>query len=178
VLKYLGEQGNMVPSPVTKGIAFSVPCHLESCSYQLAKTENFIYMHRFMKSLRQKVRDKIHLMPEGINVDKLRNFQEFDDAITAPLHGFESAIDYWTKSSSKPFIPGIRIPTLLVNAANDPFLAPECYPREEAKNHPWFTLEIPHQGGHTGFATKSRNGEYWTEARAVKFAMAGVGVKM
>ncbi|MCB0847463.1 MAG: alpha/beta fold hydrolase, partial [Bacteroidetes bacterium] len=150
-LKYLGEKGNQVPANLTRGVAFSVPCDLESCSYNLARFENFIYMQRFMKSLRQKVREKIHLMPEGIQVNQLRNFSQFDDAITAPLHGFENAVDYWTKSSSKQFIPGIRIPTLLVNAANDPFLTPECFPKEEAEQNPWFTLEVPGQGGHTGF---------------------------
>jgi len=107
--------------------------------------------------------------PEHFDISGLaavRNFSTFDNRFTAPLHGFKSAEDYWNHSSSKQFLGNIRIPTLLVNAANDPFLGSGCYPFEEAAQNPDFFLEVPKQGGHVGFGAA---GEYWSEQRASEF---------
>jgi predicted alpha/beta-fold hydrolase len=86
-----------------------------------------------------------------------------------PLHGFASAEDYWKKSSSKPLMASITVPTLLVNALDDPFLASPCYPYREAQDNPHLFLETPKTGGHVGFVTFNRQGEYWSEYRAVEF---------
>lgn len=102
--------------------------------------------------------------------EKLKNFRMFDNAITAPIHGFADADDYYTQSSCKQFIPGIRIPTLLVNAQNDPFLTPACFPEEEARNSRYFYMETPHDGGHVGFYTPGKANIYWSEQRAIDFA--------
>ena len=102
-------------------------------------------------------------------LDRIRTFQEFDDRFTAPIHGFRDAADYWARNSSRQFLPHITLPTLLVNAANDPFLGPGCYPREEAAGSDFFHFESPATGGHVGFPTFGNGGEYWSETRAAAF---------
>lgn len=103
------------------------------------------------------------------NYKTIKTFKEFDDRYTAPMFGFSSAEDYWRKASCKPFLAGISVPTLLINAEDDPFLTNLCYPIEEAKNNPGFFLEIPKCGGHVGFVTFDSDGEYWSESRSISF---------
>jgi len=112
------------------------------------------------------------IMPDQINDDgfrKIKTFMEFDNRYTAPIHGFRDAEDYFAKASSRQFLDGIRIPTLLVSAKNDPFLAPQSFPYEEAGRNPSFFFEAPEAGGHTGFFTIGNDGEYWSETRALSF---------
>ena len=106
---------------------------------------------------------------EDHDLDKMKTFREFDGAYTAPIHGFINEEDYWTKCSSKPVLKTIPIPTLLINAADDPFLPKECYPIRQAQKNKNFFLEIPYQGGHGGFVTFGHKGSYWTEIRALEF---------
>ncbi len=171
-LKYLGELGSQVHPLISKAVAFSVPCDLKSGALKLAQLSNVLYMKMFLRSLHEKVRAKVEIMPDQINDDgfgQIKTFYDFDNRYTAPIHGFKDADDYFAKCSSRQFIPAIRIPTLLVSARNDPFLAEPCYPFEEAKANPNFSLEAPESGGHTGFFTWSRDGEYWSETRAMRF---------
>ena len=96
--------------------------------------------------MRAKIRAKKPMFPDQLDLtglDRIRTFQEFDDRYTAPIHGFRDAEDYWTRNSSRQFLPHIKLPTLLVNAANDPFLGPGCYPREEAAASRLFSFRIP-----------------------------------
>jgi uncharacterized protein len=168
-LKYLGECGTGLPGKIRRSVAFSVPCDLADSSDKLSSFANRLYMDRFLRSLRKKLQVKNQAHPGKLNLDGLemiRSFQQFDDRFTAPLHGFKDANDYWTRSSCRQFIPAISIPTLLVNAANDPFLGTKCYPREEAENSESFYFEIPKTGGHVGFP---ETGGYWSERRAVEF---------
>ncbi len=129
-------------------------------------------MIRFLKHLRKKVQAKSLLMPDKIN-DKdyhlIKNFKDFDDKYTAPLHGFKDAVDYWTQCSSKHFLKGIAIPTLIVNAKNDPFLSPDCFPYSIVKDLPHVFLETPEEGGHCGFYSNSLHGRFWSEERTIKF---------
>ena len=106
----------------------------------------------------------------------MTTFREFDGTYTAPLNGFQSAEDYWARASSKPSLSGITVPTLLVNALNDPFLGPECFPREEAQANSYLHLELPTSGGHLGFPTQGH--EYWSESRAVEFVTQAVPRKI
>ena len=166
-LKYLGED-RVRSEKIRRAVAFSVPCDLADSSAKLSEPGNRIYMMRFLRSLREKLRVKDGIVPGELDLGDLRNvrnFLEFDDRFTAPLHGFKDANDYWTRSSCRQFLPGIRIPTLLVNALNDPFLGEKCYPREEAEGSRWFYLETPEEGGHVGFL-QSRSS--WGEVRAVR----------
>jgi len=176
-LKYLGEKPERVPAQVARAAVFSVPTDLKSSSYQISRPENRVYMHRFLKSLRAKIRQKAVLLPGQVDVsdlDKLINFPQFDSRFTAPMHGFTSADDYYERSSSGRYLAGIRIPTLLVNAENDPFLAPSCFPRDAAAQSRFVFLETPPEGGHVGFAEGPPDGEYYSERRALEFLTAEV----
>lgn len=171
-LKYLGEHPAGIPPQLHRAVVFSVPCDLACSSRQLAIPSNRIYMDRFLVAMRAKIRAKKAMFPDLLDLtglDRIRTFQEFDDRFTAPIHGFRDAGDYWTRNSSRQFIPHIVHPTLLVNAVNDPFLGPGCYPREEAAASSCFHFECPPTGGHVGFPSFGTGGEYWSEKRAADF---------
>jgi len=171
-LKYLGEAPERVPDRVRAAVAVSVPCHLNSGARRLAEPANRIYMRYFLKGLARKARLKAAQFPGRVNLaglDAMTTFAEFDGQITAPLHGFASAEDYWTRASSRQFVPAIRTPTLLLNARNDPFLTPECFPSAEAAASRVFHLEVPAEGGHVGFPEDWLAGRSWCERRAVEF---------
>jgi predicted alpha/beta-fold hydrolase len=169
-LKYLGEPG---PDPRVAGaVAYSVPCDLASSAHQLEGFFHRIYMSRFLRSLRGKVREKMTRFPgrlDDTGLDAMRTFREFDGAYTAPMNGFASAEDYWTRASSRPALERITVPTLLVNALDDPFLPPACFPVAEARASRSFFLETPRSGGHVGFVSFNARKEYWSERRAVEF---------
>ncbi len=167
LLKYLGEAKS--ETPLRAAVAFSVPCDLRGSSIKLMDRTNKLYMWNFLRLLREKVIIKAAMFPglisaEGFN--QISSFQEFDDRYTAPLNGFKDADDYWSTCSSKGFIPDIQIPTLLVNAKDDPFLSDSCYPIEQTRSNPHVTLEIPRFGGHVAFHQK---GLYWSEERTMHF---------
>jgi predicted alpha/beta-fold hydrolase len=171
-LKYIGERGADLSDRINGAAAISVPCDLESCSRQLAKPSNRLYMKRFLKMFHKKIRLKMKIMPGKIDdrgFASIRTFIAFDERYTAPIHGFSNAKDYYSRSSCKPFLSGINIPTLLLNALDDPFLPNECYPVEEAKNSRHVFLETPHCGGHAGFIAFNPAGEYWHEQRIATF---------
>ena len=172
-LKYLGEDAALVPAEVQRAAVFSVPTDLKASSVHIGRLQNQVYMRRFLKSLRLKVRAKAELLPGQVDlegIEELRDFQQFDDKYTAPMHGFDSAEAYYQYASSGRYLGGIRVPTLLVNAQNDPFLPASCFPREIAASSPYVFLETPPDGGHVGFAESS--GEYYSERRAVAFLTA------
>lgn len=170
ILKYLGE-GDVEPL-VSEAVAVSVPCDLKSSALALAKGFNRIYMRRFIRLLVEKLETKNRLLNAGFDLDEFRqmtNFAQFDSAYTAPQHGFASAEDYWSKCSARNFIDEINIPTLIINAADDPFLAEECYPRAEARRSEYVFLEVPEHGGHVGFVPKNQRNAYYFETRALEF---------
>jgi uncharacterized protein len=169
-LKYAGERH--VNSKIRGIITFSVPIDLYSCSVQLSQPSNWIYANRFLKSLKNKIQTKSKLMP-GLNVaglEEIKSLKEFDDAYTGPLHGFKDAMDYYKKCSAISFIQNIKIPALMVNAQNDPFLSEECFPKNSGNNFVQF--EFPKFGGHVGFSKFNGNGLYWSEQRAIEFVQA------
>lgn len=170
VLKYLGEEGAAIHPLIRRAVVFSVPCHLASSAGRLASWSNRIYLRRFLKMLREKIVQKSRNVPgarDDAGFESIRNFKDFDDRYTAPLHGFRDAEDYWEQSSSIRLIPDISIPTLMVNSLDDPFLALPCYPIALAQNHPYVTLELPRWGGHVGFVGSGTM--YWSEQRALEF---------
>ena len=171
-LLYLGNKGSRIDSKIVRSVVFSVPCDLKASTRELAKFKNRIYMGRFLKTLHQKIRTKMKLMPGQINDDNyhlIKNFKDYDDRYTAPLHGFNNAEDYWSKCSSNRFIPEIKIPTLIVNACNDPFIADGCYPVNETSDSKCVYLETPKSGGHVGFMQFKRDKSYWSEERTIEF---------
>ncbi len=135
-LKYLGERSEAASKRISKAVALSVPCELKSSAIRLAKYANTLYMKRFLRSIHEKILEKAQRMPNAIDAagfERIRTFTELDNRYTAPIHGFRDADDYFQRSSARQFLPGIRIPTLLINARNDPFLAEESFPFDEAK---------------------------------------------
>ena len=169
-LKYLGELGS--ESRVDRAVTFSVPLDLHSSCIQIGQPSNYIYARRFLMRLKEKVTKKDKILPGQLAVAKLPSIKtifDFDDQITAPIHGFEDAIDYYSQSSSINFLSRIKIPTLIVNALNDPFLPPECYPNEAVSQLAQVFFESPAQGGHVGFATADGTHLYWSEKRAIDF---------
>ena len=164
-LKYLGERDAVVKGAV----AFSVPMNLRTSCEKISSPGNFIYAYRFLKSLKNKVIAKSKRMKQ-INIyaiEKINNLKDFDDRYTAPIHGFKDAFHYYESCSSLYFLKDIRVPTLVVNAKNDPFLSPGCYPTDI--DNPNIRFEYIDRGGHVGFATLDQNGVYWSELRALKF---------
>lgn len=178
-LLYAGRKSRDIPNYVKSVCAFSVPCDLSASAERLAKPMNRIFMWRFLKDLKVKVEAKALDFPGQVsaeNYHSIRTFRHFDDRYTAPIHGFKSAEDYWQKSSCKPVLEDIRIPALLINAKNDPFLAESCFPYEEANNSPWLQLEVPESGGHVGFIEVNRQHAYWMERRVVEFVTKSRGL--
>lgn len=176
-LIYLAQKGRSIDQRIKKCVAFSVPCDLKAGSEQIARPGNQIYMRRFLRLLHEKIKAKRPDFPELFDdrdYDLIRNFYDFDNRYTAPLHGFIDAYDYWQQCSSKPFIKNIRVPTLLVSALDDPFLAEACYPFKECSANPYLSLETPKHGGHVGFVSFNRNHLYWSEERCVTFLKKGL----
>jgi predicted alpha/beta-fold hydrolase len=171
-LMYLGSKGDTVDPRIRGAAAFSVPCDLKAGALELAKARNYIYMKQFLVSLHEKIKLKMEQMPGVINDDgygRIKDFKGFDDRYTAPINGFRDAEDYWYQCSSGRFLHAIIVPTLLVNALDDPFLAPSCYPVAQAEQSRYVHLEMPRSGGHVGFVQFNADGSYWSEKRAVEF---------
>ncbi|HWA35790.1 MAG TPA: alpha/beta fold hydrolase [Cyclobacteriaceae bacterium] len=170
-LKYAGENAENLPVAVKRIVAFSVPCHLASSARELDKPAKTFYLNRFLKKLGRKIELKATTFPDIIShrgFDKIRSFEEFDNKYTAPLHGFRDARDFYERASSLPHIANITIPTLIVNALNDPFLPLECFPYDIARESKYVFLETPKHGGHTGFTLAGKE-ENWMEVRAFEF---------
>ena len=170
-LKYLGETK---PHPaVIAAAAISAPVDLAASARALDdRLSNRIYLRRFLKRLVAKVEAKALRFPDHLDARgsrAIRSFQQFDDRYTAPLHGFRDAADYWKRSSARQYLPGITVPTLLLNARNDPFLTPECFPFPEAEKNPCLFLEAPESGGHLGFIDLDYGLQPWSERRVVQF---------
>lgn len=169
---YLAQQGERLDSRIRGGVTFSVPCDLAGSADVLARRSRRIYMQRFLKDLRGKMEEKARRFPGLIDMqgfDNISSFHQFDNRYTAPLHGFRDAQDYWAQASCLPRLKDVRVPSLIVNAADDPFLSPACYPEKRRDLGAWVTLEAPRWGGHVGFVELARDGYYWSERRALKF---------
>ena len=171
-LKYLGEKGRNLAPAVKKSVVFSVPLCLAGSCETIARPGNYLYSKRFLDSLHRKVQSKSALMPGHTVLGAprtVRSIKAFDDLYTAPLHGFENADAYYAACSAKSFLKDISIPTLIVNAQNDPFLSPECYDPKLVEGLENVYLEVPAEGGHCGFAGPDLNGPAWSEQRALAF---------
>lgn len=170
-LKYLGERKDRLAPEIKSAVTFSVPCDLGSSARELDKPTKKFYLNRFLKKLEKKIRAKSLQFSNLISVEgieKIKTFRDFDNRYTAPLHGFEDADDFYTKASSGQYISSIQIPTLIVNALNDPFLPDACYPFDIARTHAHVYLETPERGGHVGFSLAGKS-ESWMEVRAFEF---------
>jgi predicted alpha/beta-fold hydrolase len=171
VLKYLGERSAAAQASITAAAAISVPVDLAGSSVQLDSWRCWPYRQRFLQTLKAKILQKAPAFPGHYALDKLaqtRLLRAFDEYFTAPIHGFNGAADYYEKASSLQFLDNIQRPTLLLQAANDPFLSAGCYPRELARQHADLLLEISREGGHVGFLQAGKP-YTWPEQRVVDF---------
>jgi hypothetical protein len=174
-LKYLGEKESNFHK-IKKAVTISVPLHLASSSQKISKGENILYSKRFLKSLKKKVIRKSLAHPGKIPIQVLEDIKtlaEFDDYFTGPLHGFADAKEYYEVNSSIFFLDQIEVPTLILNALNDPFLSENCFPQQLAKSLDLVFFEYPKHGGHVGFNPSNSTQLYYSEQRAIEFITKG-----
>lgn len=172
LLKWLGEQGEEATRIVARAAAVSAPLDLVAAGNALGRGFNMVYTRVFLRTLKRKAAAKLARMPgifDGRAMRASKNLYEFDNAVTAPLHGFRDTDDYWTHSSSLPFLSGIRVPSLVLNARNDPFLPAEALAGTHAASRD-VKLEFPETGGHVGFISGNFPGRHgWLAGRLFEF---------
>lgn len=181
LLKFLGERGTSLPAQVRAAGAVSVPFDLERSCRHISHGFSKVYDRHFLRTLRRKAMVKLGKHPglfEPSALDRAQSIYDFDDAVTAPVHGFDSAHDYYSRSSSLGFIERIRRPTLLLSAIDDPFLPPVVLDevRAIAARNPRLTLEFTPHGGHVGFVGGRWpwRPEYYAERRVCEFLAAAL----
>ncbi len=173
LLKWLGESGNS--AGLYAAAAVSVPFVLQNSSKRLDRGFSRLYRRCLLSCLRRSLQRKFRGTTPPFRADAAaaaRTFHEFDNAVTAPLHGFQNAEHYYAASSSRPYLRRITVPTLIVHAADDPFLSRELIPSTDDVS-PQVSLEIPAHGGHVGFIGGSWPGQprFWLEERIPVFLM-------
>lgn len=156
LLKYLGELGSSVSPRVRAAAAVSVPYDLARSADHIDKGFAKVYQRRFIRSLQSKAIAKLDRFPDLApreRIQSIRSMRDFDNSLTAPLHGFRDADDYYSKSSALKWIHHIRVDTLLLSAVDDPFLPSQVLDdvRSVAKENPFLNLEFVPHGGHVGF---------------------------
>jgi predicted alpha/beta-fold hydrolase len=165
LLKFLGETGPA--APFAAAAAVSVPFDLAVAADTLSRGFSRLYQRILVRSLQAKARVKFARLPSPIDLRELgrwNDFRSFDEHVTAPLHGFESAADYYRRSSCRPFLRRIATPTLIVHAHDDPFLDP-CGIPDARELSPPLRLELVARGGHVGFVSATP----WLEPRLLDF---------
>ena len=172
-LKFAGELGDEAPRQLRGVCAVSPPIDLESCSRAIARRENWIYEIRFLLSLRRTVREKNKLFPGVYDLNRLagvKHLWDWDDAMQ-PYNGFRDALDYYAQASSLPFIPRIRVPTLIIHAEDDPFIPFDPFRDSRLLANESVLLPATRHGGHVAFCGRRQPDEdrAWAENRAVEF---------
>lgn len=193
LLKYLGERAHLgpcgptatvdaVPANVRGAVAISVPYDLSRGSRRIGTGFSRVYERHFLRSLVAKVERKLEVYPDLVDrarLAELRTLWDFDDVLTAGVHGFAGAEDYYARSSALGFLPGVATPTLLLSAVDDPFLPPEVLDevRRVAAKNPHLTVEFHARGGHVGFVGGRLpwRPDYYAERRTFEWAGARGG---
>lgn len=171
LLKYLGEEGRA--APVVAAAAISVPFDLAAGALRLEQGVSRGYRRYLVGKLKRKTLAKAALLDRRVDLGRVRRsrtFEEFDAAATAPLHGFADAQDYYARSSSNQYLPSIRVPTLLIQSQDDPFLPEGAIPRRAVAANSFLTGVFTERGGHVGFVSGSLLAPaFWAEERAAGF---------
>lgn len=172
LLCWLGTRKTEAHTLLSKAAAISAPLDLAESGHTLAHGFNKVYTRYFLNTMRRTARDKGRRFPGKFDVQRAaaaHTLYEFDDAYTAPLHGFRDAQDYWQRASSKPLLAHVAIPTLVLNAKNDPFLPASALPRKREVSS-MVTLDQPEEGGHVGFVTGAFPGRLsWLPERVFSY---------
>ena len=170
--KWLGESGDDARAIVACAVAISAPLDLMAAGEALGRGFGLVYSRHFLGSLKRSALAKLERYPglfDAAAVRNARTLRAFDNVVTAPLHGFRDTDDYWTRASATPHLHGIRVPTLLLNARDDPFLPCEALPTEREVADV-VKLEFPPHGGHVGFVTAPFPGRIeWLSRRTLHF---------
>lgn len=176
LLKFLGERGADLPPRLVAAAAISVPFDLGRSAERIQHGFSTVYQRFFLRSLKRKALEKLARYPDLAERGKIlgvRTMEDFDNVITAPLHGYRDARDYYARASSLFALGRIRINTLLLSAVDDPMLPPEVLDevRDEARANPSLHLEFVGKGGHAGFVTGSLPWRpfYYAEYRVGEF---------
>ena len=177
MLKLLGELGDK--SPISAAISVSAPLQLDICANKMDRGFSKFYQHILLKDLNaalSKKYDKFdmnnHLSLKKSEIKNLKTFWEFDGAYTAPIHGFKSAQDYYTKCSSKQFLKDIKTPTLIIHSLDDPFMTDAILPNKNEVSE-YITLELSENGGHVGFVGGTLlKPDYWLEKKIANYFTA------
>jgi len=177
LLKWLGESGESARLYVRRAAAVSAPIDLPAAGAALDRgLSRFLYTRMFLSTLKPKTLAKLEVFPglfDGSRVRAARTFREFDDLVTAPLHGFRDVEHYWSSSASGPWLEHVRVPTLLLNARNDPFLPEQALLAAARKASPDVLLEFPRTGGHVGFLSGPFPGRHgWLAERVLRFLLS------
>lgn len=177
LLKYLGENG--VSTPLHAAVAICVPLSLHNSAKALTKGFSKIYQHHLLKRMKRALRRKFDRHTAAFDWQrtmKARSFAEFDDAVTAPLHGFSGKDEYYDRCSSIAYLAAIRRPTLIINALDDPFMTPDAIPGEEQLSED-VRIEVSAAGGHVGFVSGGSpwRPEYYLPSRIVGFLESRIG---
>jgi predicted alpha/beta-fold hydrolase len=174
LLKWLGEEGEHALDEVRAAVAISTPFDLAAAADKMSRGMGRLYSRSFLRTLKAKAIWKAREYPGLLDLDavrRARNWRDYDDAVTAHLHGFRDAEDYWQRSSSIHYLERIRRPTLLINAKDDPFLPSSCLPYEQVQRSSWLVAQFSERGGHAGFVAGILPWRpvYWAERCAIDF---------
>jgi len=177
LLNWLGRAERDAVKLLTAAAAISTPLDLTAAGIAIGQGANRIYTHAFLRTLKPKALAMAAAFPDRLDPARIRraySMWTFDEFVTAPLHGFAGANDYWSRASSKPWLASIALPTLVLNARNDPFIPAASLPRQgEAGRH--VLLEQPAHGGHAGFLVGPLPGNLgWLPQRVAQFFKHGV----
>lgn len=172
LLKWLGEREFLAGDVINAAAAVCAPLDLSICGHHLGQGFNKVYTQHFLQTLKRSAAEKWGRFPGLFDLQRMRqarSLYEFDDVVTGPLHGYLGADDYWQRASAKPLLRGIRLPTLLLNAQNDPFLPAHALPHEHELSAK-VTPDYPREGGHVGFVSGSLPGRLdWLPQRLFHF---------
>jgi len=173
-LKMAGDFAGCPPRELKAVCAVSPTMDLAECVDALERRENQIYQRHFVRNLKKRMRRKVRAFPGKFSLaalPKIRTIREFDDAYTAPFHGFKGAADYYHRASALRVADRIAIPTLIISAADDPFVPPTPFRSPEVAGNAHITVELTARGGHCGFV-EAREGAYdgyWAEREIIEF---------
>lgn len=172
LLKWLGERGAAARGIVARAAAVSAPLDLMAAGDALGRGFSLLYAKHFLGTLKARAAAKHERFPGSFDLGRMRRsrtLREFDDVVTAPLHGFRDTDDYWTRASSKPLLRNVAVPTLVLNARDDPFLPAQALPSADEVS-PAVTIEFPERGGHVAFVSGPFPGNIgWLPERLLHF---------
>lgn len=174
LLRWLGERGDQAARVLQRAAAVSTPLDLAAANRALsAGFARAVYARHFLRTLKAKSRAKLARHPgafDGRRMAAARTLRDFDDAVTAPLHGYRDADDYYARASAGPVLGGIRVPTLVLNARNDPFLPGPALAQATRSAAACVRVESPGAGGHVGFVEAGFPGRHgWLARHLLQF---------